>query len=435
MDTHVKEINADIITKFLYPDLGSEEIKSLEEEVFKDFDPLEALRAHKDELEELERSSELLEDMKAEYDPAKHDREYVEPYYLLKMDILFHLARRFHPLSDYGKEMLAKAVECRKEFEKKHGTLTSSITKENAELFSEVLSADIIDEIKCQKCRGIGALRTDKDRTIAAGAIAWYIDTDPLENEPVLRLKWLYVDEGCRYTGVAGSLIGEMVYLMAQNDSISAMTLDYPINTDEGELLGELLQEWHFSFMTGLNPDFICSLSDIRDIEKLDRYSEWTKNASNLRDKELMVILRENFSGDNAYRYLLRELPEGYLDKEICCYTGDMRKPDGMLLAHCCPSGKVRVEYLYCKPDAENRILFLISCFLLNAVKKYPKDTEVVIPVEAIEVGEVLDKLIPDHKTDLMVEGILSPPSEEENITGEQLKNIMEIIENSDEQL
>ncbi len=64
----------------------------------------------------------------------------------------------------------------------------------------------------------------------------------------------------------------------------------------------------------------------------------------------------------------------------------------------------------------------------MNAVKKYPKDTEVVIPVDAIEVGEVLDKLVPDQKTDLMVEGILSRPSEEADITGEMLKEIMESL-------
>ncbi len=119
MEAMKTELNRDIIINYLYPDLESEELHSIEEEMFENFDPAEIFRAHKDDLSDLMSCIKMLEDMNAENDPEKHGRAYSEYHYILLMDILFHMARRFHPLSEHGREMLHKAIEYRKEFEKK----------------------------------------------------------------------------------------------------------------------------------------------------------------------------------------------------------------------------------------------------------------------------------------------------------------------------
>lgn len=403
------DLTKDMIEEFLSPDLESEEMKNDEEELLKDLDPEDLFRVHKEDLMELDRSLKLLDEMKAEYDPEKHGRVFAEPFYLIVTDILYHMARRFHPLSEHGKEMLEQAAGIRKEFEKEHGALVSSITGDNAELFSDVLTMDLIDEIKRGKCRGIGALRTEKDGTFAAGALCYYIENDPADNEPVLRIKWLYVDEDYRFTGVAGSLIGEMAYQMASNEKISAITLDYPALLPEGETLGELLQEWHFSFMTGLSPEFIATVSDIKDKEKLEKYSGKAESMEDLKDKDIKV----------------KGYSEGFFDRDLSFYTGNLKDPEGVLLAHHYPSGTVRVEYIYCRPASEKNYLFLIAAFLLKVLSKYPKKTEIVIPIDAVEAGEVLDKLVPSQNTDLMVEGILMRPAGDENMTSKALKTII----------
>ncbi len=403
----------DDIERFLSPDLESEEMKKDEEELLKDLDPEELFRIHKDDLDELDRSLKMLRKMRAEYDPGKHGRDFAEPYYLLVLDILCLIARRFHPLSEYGKEILAQAAGFRDDFEKVHGALVSSITKDNAEQFSEVLSADLVDEIKRGKTRGIAALRTEKDGTFAAGALCYYMENDPADNEPVLRVKWLYVGEDYRFTGVAGSLIGEMVYQMAKNEKISAMTLDYPALLPEAGILGELLQEWHFSFKTGLSPEFITTASNIKEIQKLEKYGSLVKSMESLKEKNIRV----------------KGYSEGFFDREFSFFAGDIKNPEGLLLGHRYPSGTVRAEYIYLRPASEKTFLFLVSAFLLKIVNTCPKDTEIVIPIDAEEAGEVLDKLVPSQSTDLLVEAVLMRPSGDENMTGRALKLIIDSLD------
>ena len=413
MITGDNRMDREEILAFLDTDTSSEEMRSIEEELFKDLDPADMFRAHKEDLAELNRSQKLLEDMKASYDPEKHSRAYVEDHYLLHRDILFHLARRFHPLSDYGKEMLERAIECRKEFEEKYGTLISAITKENAELFSEVLSEDIADEIRCGRSRGIGALKSDEEGTCAAGALAYHIDTDPVDDDPILRVNWLYVDRDCREMGVAGSLIGELVYQMIRFEKISAMTVDYPAGITESEVLGNLLQEWHFSFTTGLSPDFICSISDIKTTDELEKYSSKANAMEDVKEKDLRI----------------KGFPEGTFDRKLSFYTGSIKDPDSILLGYLRPSGLIRAEYIYCKPGSEIDFLFLVSAFLCNAVRKYPPITEIAIPIAAEEAGEALDKLIPSQKTELMVEGILMHPDDAENLTGADVTELLNSLD------
>ncbi len=412
MEERENEITKENIEKFLYPDLGSEEMNSIEEEMFKDFDPEEIFRAHKDDLSEFKRCMELLEDMKKSYDPGKNGREDIEHVYILIIDILYHMARRFHPLSEHGKEILKRAADYRKEFEKTHGALISSITKDNAGLFSDVLSEDMTDEIKYGKCRGIGALRTDEEGTFAAGALCYYIENDPADNEPVIRIKWLYVGEEWRGTGVAGSLIGEMAYQMTQIKNISAMTIDYPALIPESDILGELLQEWHFAFRTGLNPEFICNAGDIKDKDDLKKYGDKAVSLEGVNLKDLKI---KGFRGGN-------------FDKMLSFYTGDIKKPDCILLGNLCPSGNLRVEHLYCKEGSEKDVLYVLSAFLLRAAKGR-KDTEITIPVEAIEVGAILDKLVPEQQTDLLIEGILLRPGIGEDLTGAEVKDLISSLD------
>ena len=413
MATIDKALSTDDITQFLNPDTDSEEMRSIKEELLKDFDPLDLFRAHKEDLAALERSSKLLEEIKASYDPKKHSKAFVEDHYFLHRDILFHAARRFNPLSDYGKEMLSTAVEYRKEYEKKHGTLISSITKNNADLFSEVLSKDTADQIKRGKCRGIGALKSDKEGTFAAGALGYYLDKDPLDDTSIIRINWLYVDEDCRYMGVGGSLIGEMLYQMTQHENISAITIDYPVDIPEYEEMGNLLQEWHFSFTTGLSPDFICTISEIEKTDELKKYASKANAMKDLKEKDLKIP----------------GFPEGSFDRELSFYTGDIKDPDSILLGHLCPSGTLRVEHIHCKPGSEKNLLFVIAAFLYNTAAKLSKDSEIIIPVEAIEIGEVLDKLVPSQKTDLIVEGVLLYPEGNENFTSSDVKALLDSLD------
>ena len=413
MATTDMTLSRDDIIAFLNPDTDSEEMNSIKEELLKDYDPLDMFRAHKEDLNELEKSLDLLENLKMSYDPNKHSKAFVEDHYFLHRDILFHLARRFNPLSDYGKEMLSTAVEYRKEYEKRYGTLISSITKNNADLFSEVLSENIADEIKRGKCRAIAALKSDNEGTFAAGALGYYLDKDPLDDTFIIRINWLYVDEGSRYMGVAGTLIGEILYQMTQLENVSAITIDYPVAIPEYEEMGNLLQEWHFSFKTGLSPDFMCNVSDIEETDALKKYASKASAFTSLKEKAPKI------SG----------VPEGSFDKELSFYTGDIKDPDSIILGHRYPSGTLRAEYIHCKPGNEKDLLFVIAAFLHNAVNNYPKDTGIIIPVEALEIGEVLDKLVPSQRTDLMVEGVLFYPEGNDNLTSSDVKALLDSLD------
>ena len=119
-----------------------ENLRTLEKRILASVDTGAVVRAHRMENGYLKELDEAIEGLTAVYNSAVHDREPLEGVFVTKIDILLGMARRFHPLSEYGRETLDKAVACRMDFEELAGPLLTRITTDN-------LASDTTDFLLC----------------------------------------------------------------------------------------------------------------------------------------------------------------------------------------------------------------------------------------------------------------------------------------------
>ena len=115
-------------------EITDENKKTVEEELKESYGIEDFIEAHRVSQRILEETDKHLDEYVAAYEKNKKDREPVEKVYALKIGILNSMAKRFHPLSEYGSGMLSEAVKCRIEFETLVGPMITVITKNNITL-------------------------------------------------------------------------------------------------------------------------------------------------------------------------------------------------------------------------------------------------------------------------------------------------------------
>ena len=386
-----------------------ENLRMLEKRILASVDTGAVVRAHRKENGYLKELDEAIEGLTAVYNSAVHDREPLEGVFVTKIDILLGMARRFHPLSEYGRETLDKAVACRMDFEELAGPLLTRITTDNLDRFGSVLSPDLMEDIAVGKHQALGALRSSGRDVHAAGAIVFDIERAGLDDEEILRVKWLYVADEWRERGVANFLIGEMVHFMAEQGS-PAMTVDLYVD-DNTELYGDLFSEWHFLFAGSVSPELAFALNDISERSAFEKYEDKATSLLELQDKEEDVLVRE-FLAERDYRGYLsgEDLPGDYIETELSCFSGSRARPDGLMLAHRYPSGRISIEYNASSSEEEDRTEEMLGALTLTAMYKYDRTTEVVMNERFIEDDELLDELFRRQRAQYMIEGILTSP-------------------------
>ena len=360
------------------------------------------------------------------YDPDRHKRGALEKFVTVYMMSLHHVARQFHPLSTYGKEYLKKAVEAREQYEKRTSPILTRITRENAELFAHLLTRDKREEIETGRRNGLGAIRSRGNETFAAGALTYYLDEDPLGEGVILRIDWLYVDEAWRLRGVAQSLLAEVITLAVEEPSITGFSAEYPAD-DYGILLNNLLANWNFTFDTGVIPEFICRLGEAKTGGEVEKLAEKTTLFSEIGREDRERLLKHHFRVNAANSRLERQIGEKkeYLDPDVSCFIGDIKAPDGVLLAHKCPSGMIRVEEISLKKGFEEVEKNLIASAVTEAKFKFRQDRELLIPVADEERADLLDEWFPHQRTGLVVEAVMVPLQEGLDFTEEEVETFL----------
>ncbi len=403
-------MNAEDIRELL-EDQDMEELQKLEKKLMQFSDTGAVIQLHREQSRILEELEEAITGLNSVYDSTIHDREPLEDVYTTKMDLLFGMARRFHPLSEYGREMLERAISCRMDFEELAGPLVTRITADNAGAFDHLLSPDLLDEVIAGKSRALGALRAAGNDVYSTGAVVFSVETAGLHQEEVLRLKWLYVDENWRGRGIANALLGELVHFVSK-EHMAAMTADLYVD-DRFDLLGNLLASWHFLFVGGLSPEFAVALRDITDRAALQKYEDKVTSLLDLSGGEGKRLFRDYLSGAGYQGYLSeKSLPEDYIEGELSTFAGRQTNPTGLLLAHRCPSGKITIEYSHMREGAEDQKEEMLGALMLTALYKYDKSAEVVMPESMTGDLELLGDMFAKQRGQYLVEGILTPPDE-----------------------
>ncbi len=379
-----------------------------------------------------ERISELLVMLEDEY----VSREEIESYYLLKMDLLYHLARCIHPLSSYGKKCISDAIETRKEFEEMCGVYTTRVTVRNVKTFKNVLSDDMVEDITTGRRDAIGAIRGRGDDAVAVGVLCYYLDSDSPIEDSTLRIEWLFVHPDFRGRGVGDSLIGELVYQMIKN-GIPTMTATFVAGYTWEPYIGDLFSRWKFMFGTQKEPDTIIAVDDLNEPKKIVAfYRKICKGVmplSELKGMQASAFIESVLKRDDYTGYLLHQAASPtYFDLNLSCYVGRPKSPDGVMLVHRTPSNMLRVEYISVHTDSKPIALMAVQLLVQAKSKNNNTKTIIDFPVSMDAFNALIGKLIPKQMSSLLVLGVLSDSFLLSDITEDDIDMMLSM---SDEEL
>ncbi len=336
-------------------------------------------------------------------------REELQMVYELKLLLLATLARRLHPLSEYGRERLLMVQQCRKEYDALAGPLLTMLSASNVNAFSGVLSADQREEIAVGKYRGLGAIRYRDGRQFGVGAITYYLDRSPVSEQPVLRINGLFVHPDFRERGVASHLIAELVGSAAR-EGVEIFNMALPIEEEGDSLLAYVMKSWHFVPELGITTDAVFTGEDLLSSGNVKKTGEKALPFLALPGGMGSPLLKRTLNRLECPDYLLGAAPsDGYIDPFLSSFVGDEQKMLAILLAHRLPSGILRVEFLDCLPG-ENQALQQVICrFIQQVISEYGKEALMVIPVDFPDIEDFIGEILDVQRGQYLLDGLLTP--------------------------
>ena len=407
--------------EYLTQDISDEEYSALEEEVLADYDPVQALEAHRDDMIGFKYALEELMVIKREYDPEKHALQALEEGYLRAMLYAYNLARRFNPLSTYGRSMIKSAEELKDDYEEQCSPLIMELDSANADAFGDFMSEDILEAVQIGDLKGFGVLRTDFNDTYPAGVCIWNKIEIPEDEKPIIDVRWIFVHPGMRKRGIANQIMGELVSIMIR-EGAGSMALSF-IPTENYEIIMQYLLEWKFEFDTSITEDFRCRISDLKDQTVYEKAATGVTPLSEL-DETVREELIEGYAGKNNLTVLSERYEAGYFDDNLSFFIGDKGNVSGLLLTHKKPSGDFGVEYL----DWGNEIDIakrLLSKLFAALISEYDKDAMVTVYPDSEEMEDLLDEMSPRQLVAPCVEAILLPPGDYDDVTEEDVVAVL----------
>lgn len=371
-------------------------------------DQSEMIEDHKSDIKELKKLENDLDEAMIVFETDDEDREALENVYDKRIRIILGMAGRFNPLSTYGRKMLKSAVDCRREFEELAGPLVSTITKNNIKIFKTVLTEDLYEDISVGRRNGLGAIRTKNGKTYGVGAVVYYVEKIPAYEKPVLRIEWLYVNEKFRGRGLSYFLLGELIS-QAVNAQLDVISAEFDSSGEYNYLLGYILGTLKFEFGTGLSPEAVIRLGDLKGYTRISAEKKGAATLSSVDDINREKMVKTAFK-KYGYKGYLSRVPAEYINNSISCCANSQNALSGILLAHQTPSGVIRAEYEGLTDGEESTDKKLISMFLESASMECDDDTLVMIPVDMEEIGEYLETVCPGQMGEYTVEGVLELP-------------------------
>ena len=405
--------------------VDEEEIGKRKEELLQSLSIHDFVEAQRQDVKMLKSINLEVDASIAALERGRVSREETEGLYALKILLLLHMARSFHPLSAYGRMRLEEAIKCRQEFEALVEPLITNITADNADLFSSVLTPDLAEDVSVGRLYAIGALRRDDSAIYGVGAIVFHIEESIVYESGILRVMWLYVNPDYRQRGVAHHLIGEVLKLMVDR-GIDHASADFPVKSEHSALMSYILGSWHFEMETGLNPEALFKVRDVFNYGKTRSYIKGAKKLASLDEKTYMQLVNNALRRFSYRGYLRHLISDGsYIDRELSCFTGNATDVSAILLAHRLPSGRCRVEYLSCAPGQELQMRALICSYMDGAAMSSKDEALIEIPVDMEEIGLFLDEVCPRQVGMYMVEGVLMPPAEETDMDKADVEQLL----------
>lgn len=357
------------------------------------------------------------------YDPNIDGRKALESLYERRINLAYRIAKTFHPFSQFGRMCLGRAQEITDEYEREVGILTTRITKENISSFRGSLTADMAEDITTGKYQAIGALRYNEDGVYGVGALVYMMDMDRLDDEYILRIKWLFVKEAFRERGIATALLGGLLWksLVLETENI---LFEAPVNPEWNQVYYDILTDWHFDFEVGFSPQLYLRLDDVEidnEINKLAAQASPLKKLPEANRKKASDMIAEK--DDSFYLLLNRKLPDGYIDEELSCFHIDGGEFKGALMVHTLPSGTVRIEYLSGEPKS---CMILLSYMIKRAKEICEGDTLLELVSEYPETDDYFDSCFEHQIRMSVIMAALTPAYGNEDMELEDIEAILD---------
>lgn len=276
------------------------------------------------------------------------------------------------------------------------------ILANNIEPFKPLLPGEYVEEVVVGKSLGIGAL----DEGVAAGAAIFYVDFNPDAEKGIIRVKWFYVHTKHRQRRMADALLDTLITVAKEFD-VEAITVDFQENAQG---MKEYLEKRGFSLDQGFGPEIGLSLSDIKDHKTIMSFCKGVQSLVEVEESQVGLFVKR-YMKKNGYKGFLfsKNLPGDYIDEDISCFIGSIENPRGMLIAHHIKQKKVIVEFL-CSEDRESIDEVSLVCFACQeTMRKYSRDTIVVVKPETWEFVLNIDaeQLFKKYMVTDTMEGIL----------------------------
>ncbi|MCR5452791.1 MAG: hypothetical protein K6F00_09210 [Lachnospiraceae bacterium] len=374
----------------------------------------------------------------------KHDDpEMLEHGYLKVIDCMIRMAKVIHPISGFGKDRLLAAYELLDTFEKAYYPLLTNINEKNIDAFFDLFNDKEYDEVYFGRKKAIGALRKEGSDTYAAGVIVYTIDNSPVFNAPVIRLDYIYVHEDFRSFGTANLLMAAVVRPMMDNPDASLIVSYKPSRTTDNDseeyasaverefdLTEEFLSSWRLDFSLDYSKDVYVTVKDAGKSKFMDYPTTGIISLDELGEQREYILKKFFKKLDPSLNKEFLMTSVKYYEPDVSCVSTVDGNVSAALLCHRCVYGRYLVTYVSLNeenPDKPSETLMGMLHFAHNAcVKKGDTRSMVEIQVNSEEGFELLSKLMPEAKSMLVFNGILSPLMPSETASSEEWEMLRE---------
>ncbi len=268
------------------------------------------------------------------------------------------------------------------------------ISDDNLEEFTELLGADMTDDMNREFYRGYGT--RDDDGNINGAMVYEVLGLDDDDKDTISRLLFFKAesDEACeeldriyREEGVEDDEITESIYEFEDKDKVMADICEshgYSKVAKESEIVRIKLKDaMAFEFVNKVKklPEYIVSLNEL----SVKQFRSGIKNC--------LFNDQKGICEDLGY------LSMSWFDSEISSCTITDEEVNGFFFVRTTPSGIVMPVLLYAYgPDYIKNLALMIAHSVKEAEKKYPPDTEIVVCRKRKSSAALVKKLMPSAK-------------------------------------
>ena len=170
----------------------------------------------------------------------------------------------------------------------------------------------------------------------------------------------------------------------------------------------ELLREEGFELTIRESPDVVVTIKEMSEhpMASKKKIGKAAKAISSLSTNSFRRGLLKCMKGTDREHDVI-SLPMSWFDPDISSYVAKDGEPVGFSLLHCTSSGTLRMELLIVLGERSNEYLIsMISFCLIEAKKKYPPETLVILPKRDEASAKLIKYFFPNKEIRDVLYGI-----------------------------